>query len=167
MNTVVTGGYARLFNKIANGAILNGYCVAIPPQHVKTIVSLMKDAFDGKVIVSKPGETYNDFTGTDITICVGDLTDVNDDDILIPVNKKAVESLYNRLCRSFGMKVIVTLKNGNLETFRNVTEVHDNAPLSGTIIAIESNIHKTGRTFSVSDVKEFEVFVDTEFAPNF
>lgn len=69
--------------------------------------------------------------------------------------------------KQFGMKVTVTFNNGNTETYRNATEVHDNAPLSGTILAIESDIHQTGKTFPVSDIKEFEVVPETSFAPNF
>jgi len=61
---------------------------------------------------------------------------------------------------TFGMKACVILKNGNVRIFRNLTEVHRNAPISHTITAFKSDFHMTGLTIMTDEIAEMEIFVD-------
>ena len=61
---------------------------------------------------------------------------------------------------TFGMKARVDLKNGTTRIFRNLTEVHHNAPISHTITAFESDYHMTGCTIPTCEIAEMEIFVD-------
>jgi len=53
---------------------------------------------------------------------------------------------------------------------RNVTEIHYNYNDSSGIpikVAFESDIHRTGLTYYMTDIKEFEATVETELAQEF
>lgn len=67
----------------------------------------------------------------------------------------------------FGMKAVVDLKEhkgGKRLVYRNLTEVHFNAPISHTITAFESDIHGTGVTINTADIAEIEITLETELA---
>lgn len=77
------------------------------------------------------------------------------------------ETYRNNLPRAFGMRAVVVMKDKTKRTFRNVTEVHHNAPISRDITAFESDIHGTGSTILKADIFEFEVFPDYELSEVF
>jgi len=67
----------------------------------------------------------------------------------------------------FGMKAVITLKKehgGGVIYYRNLTEVHFNAPISHTITAFESDIHGTGVTIDTQIIAEMEITLETELA---
>jgi len=61
---------------------------------------------------------------------------------------------------TFGIKARVSLKNGTTRIFRNLTEVHHNAPISHEITAFESDFHGTGLTIMTKEITEMEILVD-------
>jgi len=66
---------------------------------------------------------------------------------------------------NFGMKVKLKFKEDKkFREYRNVTEIHYNyaAIHSGIRIAFESDIHKTGFTRDIRDIKEFETSLETK-----
>lgn len=78
---------------------------------------------------------------------------------------------------NYGMKVVVKFSARSpmyqagvqRETLRNVTEIHYNYPTgrrvsSGPRVAFESDIHKTGFTYGLNDIYEFEAVIETEKA---
>jgi len=55
------------------------------------------------------------------------------------------------------------------ETLRNITEIHYNYPAgrlcsSRPRVAFESDIHRTGFTYGLNDIYEFEAVIETERA---
>jgi hypothetical protein len=70
---------------------------------------------------------------------------------------------------NFGSKVIVLMCDGLKKCYRNVTEIHYNYPTVSNMksIAFESDIHETGITIFIHDIKEFETSVEIEKQPNF
>lgn len=87
--------------------------------------------------------------------------------------------------KNFGNKVTVKIRIGVgvlekiiTNTYRNVTEIHFNYENSnkgesfgkffgGPGIAFESDIHKTGATWRIKQVVEFETELETEIAKEF
>lgn len=75
---------------------------------------------------------------------------------------------------NYGMKVVVKFSARSpmyqagvqRETFRNITEIHYNYPRLDhkCRIALESDIHGTGFTYSLHDIYEFEAVIETEKA---
>ena len=69
---------------------------------------------------------------------------------------------------NFGMKVKVIFKNGNIEYFRNITEIHYNyrneyLELNKEImIAFESDINGTGCTHNMDEIQEFETKLENK-----
>ena len=54
------------------------------------------------------------------------------------------------------------------ETLRNITEIHYNyKSIVGERIAFESDIHQTGITYPIKDIKEFEATLEDEKAEKF
>jgi hypothetical protein len=91
---LVIAGYARFLNKIARKEIEgDDYVIAIPEKDFRLMLILMRDAFNGVEIKSEPGKTYDDYTGTDITISTGPVEFAEYGDVLIPVHKNTVEFL--------------------------------------------------------------------------
>jgi hypothetical protein len=76
------------------------------------------------------------------------------------------------MAKNFGMRVQITFNKlckfkNKTETLRNVTEIHYNYPSSlnkfiGKSIAFESNIHKTGITYQLADIDEFETELENK-----
>jgi hypothetical protein len=70
---------------------------------------------------------------------------------------------------NLGCKVNVIFTNKDKTTYRNVTEIHYNykSCISTNRIAFESDIHNTGRTWSIYLIDEFKTTLETEKAESF
>ena len=71
--------------------------------------------------------------------------------------------------KNLGCKVEVTFKDGEKETFRNITEIHFGykSVLGTRRIAIESDIHGSGATYDMDKIKEFEIELENREAKIF
>ncbi len=90
-----------------------------------------------------------------------------------------LRKFWNRLTdsRDLGMKVRVQYHphcpySEKEMTFRNVTEVHYKYPRFPDMVrtyklALESDIHRTGRTEPLTWIAGFEIFPETEMASEF
>lgn len=80
----------------------------------------------------------------------------------------------------FGMMVKIVFApdspfGHSVQILRNVTEVHYNynvnmpavQKITGPMVAFESDLHKTGVTHRLLNIREFEVFQETELADEF
>lgn len=83
---------------------------------------------------------------------------------------------------NYGMKVRILFKKnskfkGKTERLRNVTEIHYNynhrfikdgaLHILIRMVAFESDIHKTGVTYSIEEIEEFETKLETKKAKEF
>jgi len=58
----------------------------------------------------------------------------------------------------FGMRAVVSMKNGEIRTYNNLTEIHYNHGFYKDSTAFESNIHGTGYNIKTEEISEFEIF---------
>lgn len=66
---------------------------------------------------------------------------------------------------NWGMRVDVVLESCEKVTLRNITEIHYRYPSvikESMSVAFESDIHYTGCTYYISDIKEFHTELETE-----
>lgn len=74
---------------------------------------------------------------------------------------------------NFGMRVRIEFSEGSGLgkgiALRNVTEIHFNypSPFGEVKIAFESDIHKTGLTYRIGQIDEFETNLETKKAKSF
>ena len=62
---------------------------------------------------------------------------------------------------NYGFNVKIKYKDGTEEVRNNVTEIHFNypSPLKIKSVAFESDIHGTGGTVEIEEIKEFEAIM--------
>ena len=70
--------------------------------------------------------------------------------------------------KNYGFDVKIKYRNGRKETRHNITEIHYNYPSAfGDSIAFESDIHGTGGTIQIGEIKEFEAVMTQKKAKNY
>jgi hypothetical protein len=91
---IITAGFARALNKLADGRLSEDYVFAVPENDLKYFLGLLRNAIAGQFLKSVEGKTYEHYTGTDITITIGYPSPT---DILIPVHFTTMKLMIEKL----------------------------------------------------------------------